>query len=262
MARHPLRAAKWLALPVVIEEIARRQLGLSRDQLAEIKSKLPDYMKTKFLGLIPNHFLIPHRTEKDIKQGKFNFGDGTYEFPWGDLFEAGQTIIGLPKSLIPLGQGPLLEPMVNFMLAKIGINFFREKPAYESWQTRSEKFWEYMRNTFRHVVPSLTPGPEGFRGYGFDRFWRAARGQPSVSTGDVPSLFNAISSVFFGQKITGIDPLKEAFWRRKEKEDKIKEVKSNITRIRKYSPGMSLQEKRDQIEYYNQVLRDIQAGAR
>jgi hypothetical protein len=244
---HPWRLGSLVAGIYALEEGARQHLGIEEDQMALLKRIMPDRMRDSPLGLGPKALLLPFKD----KYGQLLFLDLTYILPWGDVGETGSTGI---LSGTPGYAGPL-RAVAEVMLNTSG---FTGEDIYGEHDTLKEKVQKISDYLYKFAAPSLAPG-----GYGFERLWASGMGIREGKGdyfGRVNSPGSAVASAILGMKTNPLSPQIELFFRKKDFQDGLDDLKADAFRVRNHQ-GLSLDEKQKQLTEIQDKARRLREEA-
>ncbi|MBV6341082.1 hypothetical protein [Candidatus Magnetobacterium casense] len=235
----PLKFAKWLSLPLVMNEVSKRKLEISEEEWKEVKQTFPDYMHN---GL---HVLLPMGSKN-----KFRVLDLTYMMFYGDAIEYGL------KPSVKLMSNPVVTAASE---AITGIDTFTGKPIVKHVKpTVKEKVQDWTDYLYRDFMPALAPEipKTGIKG-GFDyvKIKDTITGKPHPFTGKPPSAGETIAGTVFGLKTKEMRPeeLKTSYLSRKSGE--ISELEKELFRV---ALDKSLTEKERQAKTENIKAKILQ----
>lgn len=196
LIRKPLTVLKWLALPLIVSQISRRQLGLSEDEYRKLRKQLPEWMR--------DNPTITLYWQKD-KYGRYQWIDGTYIFPWGQLMQ-NKGLGALNWGLQSLVGGSPWFSMVN-MAVKFENALATGEPPIDDYMGRQiwkptdppeQQFLKAVEYVNQKLGPTWLPG-----GPTWDKIVKTVGGQPDFWgrqwTPQQLALYN------FGVKVTPID---------------------------------------------------------
>jgi len=157
--QHPIKFVKWMILPKAISSMAAAHVGLSDQDVEELRKSLPRYLDQPFTVIWPFR----------DKDGNVQIADGTYTHPFGAIL--GSQRHG--KYDVPiLGEFLFNNPIINtFLQISNNLDFFTRRPIAR-WGDLATK--EYTKKLLKDFLPPLTP----FIGTGAKQIERAAKGQP------------------------------------------------------------------------------------
>ena len=213
--RKPWKLAKYLILMAAVEEITRRMMGESKEEVEREKRVLPDYMRKSIFPGQLSHLRIPYKD----KYGRSKYLDLSYILPWGDVAEQwGQShLVGRPF----LPTHPLWV-----VIAEIGFNeilFTGQDLTIKDLDEGSDYWKKIGTQLWRQAMPSLAGS------YSYNKIMSAMKGERDWAGRD-RSIEEAIFDVFFGLKIRSIDYYEELDRRISELERHKNELKKRFRR--------------------------------
>ena len=192
--RKPWKLAKYFILFAAVEEITRRMMGESKEEVEREKKILPDYMRKSIFPGQFSHLRIPYKD----KWGRSKYLDLSYILPWGDVAEQwGQShLVGRPflpthPAWVVLGEIAFNE--ILFTGRDLTIEDLDEGSDY--WKKIGTQLW-------RQAVPSLAGS------YSYNKIMSAMKSERDWR-GRERSIEEAVFDVFFGLKIRSIDYYEE-----------------------------------------------------
>jgi hypothetical protein len=188
--RKPWRmAAIWMTL-LGVEEMSRRMIGMSEEELERERLVLPDYMRKDVLPGAMSHVLLPYTD----KHGRTKWWDLSFILPWGDVAEQwGQSRL--------IGRAFLPNHPLYVTAAEIGFNrvFFTGQELTIKDVDEGSDYWKKIgTQVWRQFLPSLAGS------YSYDKFMSAIHGERDWQ-GRERDLTETIFDVFLGVKIRSID---------------------------------------------------------
>lgn len=216
LKNNPLVMAKYSMAASAMQNYSLTKLNISDDDEKEIQKVMPEYMKND------SFILMPYRD----KNGDLRFADLGPWMPWqvvGDIGDKG--LLG-----ILLGN-PLLKAVYD-TLPTINKNSFTSQPIWnESVDDAKTKFAKKLLYMFQAAapVPGWAPG-----GTQYNKMYRAITGkQPSkspFSVGKKELLPEAMMQTVGGLSTKAFDVEQETYYRQREKQDMLNELKSAINK--------------------------------
>ncbi|MCK4816190.1 hypothetical protein KA005_10515, partial [bacterium] len=190
VVRKPWKIAKYGLLMAAVEEITRRMLGESKEQMDREKRVLPDYMRKSILPGQLSHLRVAYRDE----YGRSKYLDLSFILPWGDIAEQwGQSyLVGRP--FLPN------HPFYVFV-AEVAFNeiFFTGQALTDKELDEGLPYWTKLgTQLWRQAMPSLAGS------YSFNKLMAAYKGERDWALRE-RSMTEAIFDVFFGLRIRSID---------------------------------------------------------
>ena len=157
--QHPIKFVKWMILPKAISSMAAAHLGLSDQDVEELRKSLPRYLDQPFTVIWPFR----------DKDGNVQIADGTFTHPFGAIL--GSQRHG--KRDIPiLGEFLFNNPIINtFIQLSNNLDFFTRRPIARWGDLATE---EYTKKLLKDFLPPLLP----FIGTGAKQIERAVKDQP------------------------------------------------------------------------------------
>lgn len=247
---HPIKFSKWMILPNAVGAAAAGALGLSKEQVRDLKSQVPSYLDQ------PMTTLWPSRDE----DGNVQLFDMTFVHPLGSMVAAGRN----GQMDIPLiGDLVLTNPIINTAL-EIANNqdFFLQRPIVEPGE---RPFEERLTKAFQNFLPSLTPRLPGITREGgttareIGRAFRREQGEVAPGRfGQSLPLKDVLVNELGPIRTIPVDPnlrLRGA----RELNFRLREAQRAIPRIaREISQGqLSREEGAAQMERVRAIIRDI-----
>lgn len=180
--RHPLRAISLYAGFKAIESYAGSVVGMTSDQIEELKGNFTGYMKNG------TYLMVPVKNE----DGTVSFLDLTYILPLGDFMDVGPGLYGewgVPKSFTP-GNDPLSQILSTLHRG--------ETPMGRKLKTAGDYF-DYVGGI---LLPPLTP----VVGTSYKALQRSFSGTPEYRTGTVRSPSETLLSAVGGLRTEPVSP--------------------------------------------------------
>ena len=175
LVKHPLRVAKYVALPAAITAASLQNLNISNDEWSKFKDDLPEYIQNKMF------FLMPFRDEKN----RLQLFDLTWWLPGlGDISDLGANV-QKPLSLIQ-------NPVVNLIGELQANRKHSGAPIWYEWQDGNTKMAKATHHIYQNVMPTWIPG-----GTDWMQIQNAAQDKPNSLT-----LAQSIASAGFGLKMS------------------------------------------------------------
>jgi hypothetical protein len=173
MVKHPLRFAKYVAMPAALTSYALSNLNVSEDEWQKFKGDLPGYMQNKMF------FLLPGRDER----GRLQMFDLTWWLPGiGDLVDM-QKDVKAPLGIIQ-------NPVIN-LTAELTTNKRNNgAPIWYEWMDGSTKLAKATHHIYQNLMPTWLPG-----GTDWMQVQNAAMEKPNSLT-----LAQSLASTVFGLK--------------------------------------------------------------
>jgi len=205
-ARKPWKFVKYGFYMLAVEEITRRMMGESEEEVEREKKILPDYMRKHVLPGQLSHLRVPYTD----KYNRSKYLDLSFILPWGDIAEQwGQSnFVGRPF----LPSHPLWITVGEVAFNEI--LFTGQKLTEKDLDTGSEYFKKIGKQIWRQAMPTLAGS------YSYNKLMSSLYGEKDWAQRE-RSVGEAVFDVFFGLKIRSID-FNEQHARR------IKELKGKI----------------------------------
>jgi len=212
----PLKFAKWITLPLIINEIGKRKIGMNEEEYQSFKKQLPFYKRN---GL---HVILPIGS-KD----KPTMLDLTYTMFYNDAIE-------YSRDPTRVASNPLFTLAIEAITGK---NRLTDKPI--TTHTKPSIFgvdgiqdWaDHLYNNFMPTLAPEIPGTGIKGGYDYQRLKDLATGKPGRFTGEKPKVGQVLGSTLFGLKTetTSIKDLRKSYLLGKNKE--LNNLKSELARV-------------------------------
>lgn len=196
---HPLRVAKYMAIPWLATQAAMKNLDISDEEFEKMRANLPEYMKDG------NYMLMPARDDK----GRLQLLDLTWWVPGLEYASVGSTVTD-PKKWI---SNPLWTVFRDLSTNQKGLSGAPIYNEFDTGTTKAGKFFNYIYSqllplpTWMPPITSALPGvsslddniPLAQGGVNWKNFQNYINEKESAMT--APQVFSA----GFGGKITPID---------------------------------------------------------
>lgn len=146
IVHHPVRVAKYFALPAMMAQAAVSNLGLSEEEWQQFKETLPEYVKDEVMGM-PTFIPLPYRDDK----GRIQMMNLSWWIPGlQDMAELSQ------KASSPLG---IIQNPVFTLASSIAQNKkFSGAPIYFEWEPPTTKMAKMIGFLGEQLTPAMTPG--------------------------------------------------------------------------------------------------------
>jgi hypothetical protein len=244
MIDHPLKVAKWFALGRAVNQLSADMLGIPEDRQSAIRDMLPNYMQR------PDVFapsVLPLMPKVD-RYNRLVFLDTSYWIPGNNLVDGSNSI--LPIQALDPGN-PALRVVAEIWLNKQGYNGM---PIFdEVLDSPEERAWKASSYAVKAGLPTIA-------GWGAERLYRGALEKPDYA-GRKQGLGHAMADAIFGIKLRAFDPVEQRRFRRREVDEKLREVARAITKARKdqrYTPG----EREERIKELRELRRELREEKR
>lgn len=138
---HPMRVAKYVAVPWLITQTALNNLNMSNSEFEQLKEAMPEYMKQG------SYMLMPWRDNKDRLQ-MFDLSwwlPGLGEFQFGNMTE--------PKKWI---SNPWFNVARDLAANQQGLT---NAPIYNEWDTGAVKTGKWLNYFYQNLLPIPTWAP-------------------------------------------------------------------------------------------------------
>ena len=154
MLTRPWRMAPYYALAYGIKEMFKNNEDITEEELDGLKQSLADYLLEKsYDGIFPANVVpLPWRDDN----GKVQFFDLSYLFPWGQFSEIGSElwngqVVEAMKTLGMMG-----GPTVNIAAAiTTGVDPFTRRKITNELDTPSEQFADILWYTYNLAMPPM-----------------------------------------------------------------------------------------------------------
>lgn len=103
--KHPIRFFKWPLMFDAVNEISKKQIGMTDEEYDRMQASLPEWQKNTWLT---PKILLPARGQ----EGSPRILDMTYNLPWGQIGEQGKLFKNVPF-LRDLPAGALVDPFIG-----------------------------------------------------------------------------------------------------------------------------------------------------
>ncbi len=188
--RKPWKVAKYLLLLAGVEEVTRRMMGESKEEVEREKMVLPDYMRKSIFPGQLGHLRIPYKD----KYNRSKYLDLSYILPWGDIAEQwGQShLVGRPF----LPSHPAYTAIAEIAFNEI---MFTGQDLTNKDLDEGADYWKKIgTQIWRQAMPSLAGS------YSYNKLMAAMKDEKDWA-GRERSVEEAVFDVFFGLKIRSID---------------------------------------------------------
>jgi hypothetical protein len=240
LKKRPWVLAKYMALPLLINEIAKRRLNLSEEEKDRLERELPLFMKDR-----GSYIALPWRS----KEGRAQWVNLEYYLPWSGMIELGRDIKEQRYNELPgdIGLGnPILDIYAVLKTTKGADppkDPFTGREIYNQLDSPTDKALKLSEWLYNKWAPSM------FTRYG--TLGKASRVGELDRQGKETTVGQVISSMF-GANI--VSPTQKQV--RIEKRVLIKELKSSLFRIVR-DPTVSKEEKKRAREEFRRRRKEI-----
>ena len=255
IVKNPFGVYKYVAFFDSLEEVARKQTGLTKEQMKTVKDQ------THGKGIIPR--LEP-------KEGEARSLDVNFLTPWGETIAEtgfGEEAVPIPQPFRPSG------PHFALMNALNNYDPFMKRPLYKESDPYEVKLRSTTDYLGKALLPNLMPGGRGldsmFRGgYHFHEVMDAIQGKPTYPKRDVKTVPEALlgSGLGLKTKVEDVDRLEQQAMQSKDysAQDIDKSIASIMKRVA-LEEGVTEEEAEEfqkmMLDHlYNKVLKEPEAG--
>lgn len=183
LIHHPVRTAKYFALPLTVGMYATEQLNISDQEWERFKVALPEYVTREAFGM-PTAVPLPYRDAL----GRIQFMDIGWWLPGlQDIAEIGHSA----TSPVGFVQNPAFTLAASLKANKK----FSGAPIYYEWEPTDVKAMKTMQYIYQQLMPSFAPG-----GGVWDKVGSALSEDP-----ERPTLDQAVGPLM-GWRVRGYDP--------------------------------------------------------
>ncbi len=219
LINNPMKIYKYKAFFDAIGSASRKMNGMSTEEYARQKKVLPPWM-LKDIGGIPTNLLMPWTDDL----GRTQWLNLEYILPIGQAPEIAQR--GL--------KGLVSNPLINIVSDLTKNVDFKGDPIIPVGSTRAEAIAISTNHIYRQLVPSLTPGLKGVKGweggYSFAKIMNAMDKTPDYME-RVRSVPITLLDSLVGIKIFPLDVDEAEMFRMYDKKKVIEDLKKQIMKL-------------------------------
>ena len=244
LINNPMKIYKYKAFFDAINSSSRKMNGMSTEEFAREQKALPPWM-LKDIGGMPTNLLMPWKD----KHGRTQWLNLEYILPIGQAPEIAQR--GL--------KGLVSNPIINIVADLTKNVDFKGDTIIPVGATRAEAVAIATNHIYRQMVPSLTPGLKGYKGweggYSFAKIMNALDKTPD-SIDRIRSVPITLLDTLVGLKINPLDVDEAEGFRLHEKRKMINDLKSQIRRLEHPAISEEFREKRTE-EIFKKIQRIV-----
>lgn len=243
LINNPMKIYKYKAFFDGINEASRKFNGMTTEEYARQNKVLPPWMLRE-IGGMPANLLMPWKD----KYGRTQWLNLEYILPIGQAPEIAQ------KGL----QGLISNPVFNIVADLAKNTDFRGQAITPIGATKEEAIATKVNHIYRQLVPSLTPGLKGYKGweggYSFAKLMNAMDETPDFM-GRVRSVPITLLDTLVGLKINPLDVNEAESFRIYDKNKQMLDLKKQLRKLE--HPAINEKYRNEQTEKIFQKIQKI-----